>query len=102
MPIPFDSTSWSKAKRTPGNEIAWKMSDIFAVLRNALLSDAVVLGGDILNGDMSYTLDNWCYFPKESVSARENALLSYEYAIGYIDNYIAIFGDNYYVVLVIQ
>lgn len=97
---------WSKiltrAKQTFGNETAWKMEDIADVFTFARASRIIILGGDILKPDLSYTLDNWYYNPSKTLSQLANVEASYLAATEYINNYSARNGKDFYVVVVLK
>ena len=99
---PGNSVALSNSKRTLGNEIAWKIGDALWVLRDIKDKCQIILGGDILREDMSYTYDNWYYLPNKKLSEDENIHLSYEQGIRYLSEYMQRNGCQFYVVIVVQ
>lgn len=87
---------------TSVNEIAWKLKDAMSVLNQIGIKEHIVLGGDILTRDLSYTYDSWFYTTNSKLNLKENSAQSIQAASNYISNYMSLNGDNYYVVFVIK
>lgn len=77
------------------SEWAWKYDDVINIINILEKKDAVILGGDVLNQEFSYTGDNWAY---ENLDSKE----SIEKTKNYIKNYYQRMGNNYYYVLVVK
>lgn len=98
----ISKNKWQSAKKTPGNEIAWRIEDVFQIFDKARASNTMILGGDVLTDDISYTYDNWYYIPVPNASKQENVLWSYSCALEYISDYIERNGKDFYVVVVLE
>lgn len=84
------------------NELAWKLSDAFFVLRYMVEHQHIILGGDILNSELKHNYDSWYYNVDTSKDSQENSKLSYDKAVDYLQKYFERNGQNFYVVLVAQ
>ena len=89
-------------RRTAGDEIAWKIDDIYEIIEAAIGFNRIILGGDILDSNMSHTGDSWYYIPCRNSNITDNIAASIEHAKEYISKYIFRNGSNYYVVVVLS
>lgn len=87
---------------TSNHENAWSITDVIYVLKYIAKQSQVVLGGDILNSDLTHNYDSWYYRVDNTKSEDENVKSSVAIAEKYILNYINKNGINYYVVLVVN
>ena len=97
-----DNEIYARAKRTPGNEIAWEIQHVGEVMTYIRNSDKIILGGDVLHENLTYTLDNWYYLPLPCLSHEDHVSNSYDVAIQYVDEYILRYGTGFYVVVVAE
>ena len=102
MLSPQDGEIYARTKRTLGNEIAWEIQDVGEVMAHILNSDRIILGGDVLHKNLTYTLDNWYYRPLPGLSHEDHVSNSYDVAIQYVDEYMLRYGTEFYVVVVTE
>ena len=90
----------AKGTITMTTEYAWKYTDAVEVVNYLSQREYVLLGGDVLNSDFSYTYDNWYYSYNHSISLEDNLKWSVLKAIEYVGWYNKKFGDGYYYIIV--
>ena len=90
----------NKAIKICTGELAWNYSDIVSIMKMLYKNEFVILGGDVINNDLSYTYDNWYYDYNYSLSYEENVKLGFNRSIEYVRNYHVKFGDMFYYVIV--
>ena len=83
-------------------ELAWKITDADDFIEDAILNQVIVLGGDILDANLQYTLDNWYYEPDKSISRKVNSLQSCNCMKKYIERYIERNGSDFYAIIICQ
>lgn len=83
-------------------ELAWDYSDIVYVIKSLYENQFLILGGDVINKDLSYTYDNWYYNYNYALTYEENINISFNQAIEYVKNYNLKFGDLFYYVVVYE
>lgn len=83
-------------------ELAWNHSDIICVMKSLCENQFLILGGDVLNKDLSYTYDNWYYDYNYALTYEENIHKSFDEAIKYVNNHNLKFGDSFYYVVVYE
>ena len=81
-------------------ELAWKITDADDFIEDAILNQVIVLGGDILDANLQYTLDNWYYEPDKSISRKVNSLQSCNYMKQYIERDIERNGSDFYAIII--
>ena len=89
------------AIHTPWTEYAWNYADFPELLRYFQEKEWIVLGGDILTPELTYTRDNWYYNPDSTKTQTENICLSCEAAEKYLSMYRDRRGTDYLVVFVV-
>ena len=76
---------------TPDGECAWNESQIQEVVEFARSKCYIILGGDVLTEQLTYSGDNWFYSPKRDNSfqrfSEKSVLESYRKAKDYISSY---------------
>ena len=99
----FSSTPcFNNAIKTQGAELAWTPTDARTVLQWLSVQQEIVLGGDILHRDRSYTYANWYYNPDPSLSVAENSQKSCSTAMDYLEKYAQKCGNDYLVIIVVK
>lgn len=78
-----------------GDTLAWNYEDIMKIIDILGENEVTILGGDVLNQEISYTGDNWGY---DHLDSKE----SIEKTKSYIEDYHHRLGNDYYYVLVFK
>lgn len=83
-------------------ELAWSLKSIPKVLELVSENNWIIVGGDIIADEGSYTYDNWYFQPEPACSLAANVSSSLNKCSQYISNYVSKNGSNYLFVLVIS
>ena len=86
--------------KTEQGEYACLASNVPAVVNRAINHGWIILGGDVLNPDQSYTYENWYYNPNPRKSLGENIVIAAQICSNYVADYSSKYGDEYLYVLV--
>ena len=86
----------NRAAKVFTNELAWSYPDIIDAIDFARKNGFVVLGGHILEKDLTYTYDKWNYDYEKSITGEENITNSSRKAIEYVEDYRSKYGDSFY------
>lgn len=87
------------ARKTAGDEYAWRIGEVPDVIEVLRKEGRVILGGDVLDRDMDYTYDNRYH---DSGDPQNDCEASCGKARAYVQRYLERFGPEYYVVLVVK
>ena len=74
---------------------AWASKDIPMVMDIAKENNWIILGGDVLTLQGSYTYDSWYYAPQNNVDITENVSRSVKQCVDYIQKYETLMGKQY-------
>ena len=92
----------NKAVRIQGDWIVWKIDDAIETLGHLANNDLVIVGGDILTNCMEYTNDNWYYNPNPIFERSQNVKYGLKRSCEYITWYRQKFGDDFFVLIVVD